>query len=136
MKYLKLFEDHEDKLFWPISHGTYSKIVYGTDFHHMLIRKYIIDNWQIFSNEEIKKIERYIGSDIIKSESYDHKLSTFIYYSTSNSLRIDMVKMSDEWYYISTISLVNSNPVSYNWFQCDQWDGFIACLEYLKKIDR
>ena len=43
-------------------------------------------------------------------------------------------KYSDEWY---TICVRDSNRLNYNInppvYLCDQWDGLIACLEYLKK---
>lgn len=155
MKYLKLFEDKEE-LFWKIDQNEYDKRIYGISDDDEDegevdegIQEFVLSHWENFNQFELSKLELlgwkykpvnfYIYDIFYYNMTPEESKSKFqsiefaqvkffhnVHSSWIYSFKIN--KLKDEWYYIYT-----RNGTKY---KCDQFDGLIECLEYLKREDK
>ena len=133
MKHLKLFEQHE-KLFWQIGVDEYNQSVYYVSDGHAIVT--YNDRWVDFTDVEIKLIQNLLqrrDGEILEPQ-YRNNYKSYvnvpekykgaeIFFNFGNNIFINKIK--DEWYFIR-INSVNQR------YKCDQWDGLISCLEYIK----
>lgn len=141
LKNWKIYEEYDESTFWWICKSFYEHKVYGPIDDQDVDgwnEDYIFKTWEIFTNKEISIIKSILpkNSEIDKWRIDNHPKISHLSRSqmmiyileddnsfTKNELYI--TKTKDEWFYVS--------DEGYNFgYQCDQFDGLINCLKFIK----
>lgn len=127
---IKLFEQFDDKLssipesikigigFERINSLKYCDIVYGEDEDDEAVGQHEDENWIEFTDDELNKLNIKFQPPFKRDRN------------TITNRNINIIKFKDEWYYITA-----TKNNSHIYYECDQWDGLINCLELLIKIE-
>jgi len=114
---------------------TYQEISH--DEYNSIIKQ---NNFGIFTYDEFVKIKEILPGSLTYNGSGQLK---HIYFYMSDGEPIDIMKTDDEWYFIQVPLSPEMGGVSeetpfgitnfdYVVFKCDQWDGFLDCINYIK----
>lgn len=115
---------------------------------------HILSTWVDFTGSELSKLEKILGKyellDFNEDEDFydysddygysepqeeyeniDHAYITFRNVAgLMDPNEISVAKTKDEWFYVHCY-VRNSSPTHIS-YKCDQWDGLIDCLDYIK----
>ena len=136
MKHLRLFEDKEELFFWEIDDKQFLVKVWAED-EDPAVRRFEVKKlskiWVNFTDNEIKKLKKLIGEfsfRTIISESIkipqDVQKAQILKLKPTGNTDLMITKTIDEWFYVYK----RATGCRY---QCDQFDGLIECIEYLKE---
>jgi hypothetical protein len=150
MKYIKLFENHNEYYFiidkgdWmKETHIDYINQLYHDDEFDIEDEdkkyNYVVNNWIPFTKDEISKLEEICGNKPHMNPHFRYifPLAYMIirmmrvkkvhgYHVSKMSDDISIVKLTDEWFYV----MVRSSNTTY--YKCDQFDGLLQLLQILK----
>ena len=125
MKYLKLFENHND----------YYTQINSTEFDRLNLEPFTKNELEfIYDNKGKLSMNAYDGV-WRESSWFGHKFKKFFIknfkyislFSPFNSGSIEICKSSDEWYYVEYVG---------NFYKCDQLDGLIDCIQYCISLNK
>ncbi len=128
MKYLKLFEANNDKLFIELT----------TDQYWELVDERMLD----ITNSDIDRISSRVRYNIAKNEDlssyikveyredgYSKRLVTFnVYDNFRMSNGIIVSKLTDDYY---LLRLVTTNANKIIQFKCDEFEGLLDCMDHV-----
>lgn len=138
MRYLKLFEDH-NQFYQKLSIEEFREIYDKKPFIHFdtnsitNLQKLIKDN-QIIDSEIKILIDRPGYSTVERLFDFTKyvicdDIITFVTFNTSTH-GVDIHMMDDEWFFVSILkfSTIDSKSVQ-TFYLCDQWEGFVKLIK-------
>ena len=114
MKYLKIFEEVGEKLYWEIPESEFY------DDNSRLQFKTIV-----FSDDELISLKELSNKYHWKTFRDDRGGKRYFIFRDNTQLKLH--KSNDEWYYI----YYTTDHSKELYYKCDQFDGLIECVERL-----
>ena len=117
MRYLKLFEESGEKLYWQVKMDDvydYDTIPIGYKFDCIH-----------FTENDVIKLKEFNCTFSNDEKNYDDPYARISVYDFKDITHYIIHKSDDEWYYIEC----QTSSLTYVYFKCDQFDGVLNCLE-------
>lgn len=121
MKYLLKFNENKNEFFTKISPVESQRLINGLDVDMNSVKNYLEREWKSFTEVEIKEINKLMKFNL------DSKNPALIRSDLKKSFYFSIVKISDEWFILNFSSGIKRYD-----YKCDQFDGLINCIKYLK----